>query len=98
MQEVYAALILNESKQQISFDSVKKVLDSVGAQIDDAKVKALVASLEGVDIDEALKEAVSFATAAPAAGGAEKKEEKKDEQEEAKAAEQASAGLSSLFG
>lgn len=96
--ELRAALILHESKHEINEGNVKKVLESAGAQVDDVKIKALVVSLEGVNIDEALKEAVSFAATAPAAGVAEKKEEKKDEEEEAKAAEQASAGLSSLFG
>lgn len=96
MQEVYAALMLHENGQPINVDNVKKVLESAGSQVDEAKVKALVASLEGVNIDEALKEAVSFA-AAPATVEGEKKDEKTEE-EEAKAAEQASAGLSSLFG
>lgn len=98
MQEIYAALMLHENGQAISEDSVKKVLSSVGSSIDDTKVKVLVAALQGVNIDEALKEAVSFA-AAPAAGAgpAEKKEEKKEE-DDAKKAEEAAAGLSSLFG
>ncbi len=98
MMELRAALILHESKHEINEGNVKKILESAGAQVDDAKVKALVASLEGVNIDDALKESVSFGAAAPAAGATEKKEEKKDVEEDAKAAEQASAGLSSLFG
>lgn len=96
MIEVHAALMLHESGQKINEDNMKKVLSSVGASVEEARIKALVAALEGVNIDEALKEAVSFTTAAPQASD-EKKEEKKEE-EEAKAAEQASAGLSSLFG
>ncbi|MBU5536972.1 MAG: 50S ribosomal protein L12 [Candidatus Aenigmatarchaeota archaeon] len=95
MQEIYAALILHESGQQINEDNVKKILSTAGANVDDAKIKALVASLSGVNIDEALKEAVSF-TAQPTASH-EKKEEKSGE-EEAKKAEEAAAGLSSLFG
>ena len=97
MQEVYAALMLHESGQQVNEENVKKILSSAGSNVDDAKIKALVAALQGVNIDEALKEAVSFA-AAPAAGvKTEKKEEAKEEDTE-KAAEAASAGLSSLFG
>ncbi len=96
MQEVYASLLLHEAKQPITEDNVKKILSSAGTNVDDAKIKALVASLSGVNIDEALKEAVSFA-AQPASIPTEKKEEKSEE-EEAKAAESASAGLSSLFG
>ncbi|MBI1978558.1 MAG: 50S ribosomal protein P1 [Candidatus Aenigmarchaeota archaeon] len=97
MQEVYAVLMLHESGQAVNEDNVKKVLSSVGSNVDDAKIKALVASLSGVNIDDALKEAVSFTNAPAAAAPTEKKEEKSEE-EEAKAAEQASAGLSSLFG
>lgn len=97
MQEIYASLILHENGQPINEETVKKVLASVGANVDESKIKALVASLSGVNIDEALKEAVSFAAQPAAAAPAEKKEEKSEE-EEAKAAESASAGLSSLFG
>ena len=96
MIEVHAALMLHEGGQQITEENLKKVLSTVGTNVDDAKIKALVASLQGVNIDEALKEAVSFAPQ-PAAAPTEKKEEKSEE-EEAKAAESASQGLSSLFG
>ena len=97
MEEVYAALLLHSAKQPINEDNVKKVLSSTGSNVDEAKIKALVASLDGVNIDEAIQQAVVAAAAAPAAGASEKKEEKKPE-EEAKTAEQASAGLSALFG
>ncbi|MBI2547470.1 MAG: 50S ribosomal protein P1 [Candidatus Aenigmarchaeota archaeon] len=97
MQEVYAALMLHESGQQISEDSVKKVLSSVGASVEEAKIKALVSALQGVDIDNALKEAASFAAQPAAAAPTEKKEEKKEE-DEGKKAEEAAAGLSALFG
>ena len=97
MQEVYAALMLHENGQPVNEDNVKKILSSVGASVDDAKIKALVASLSGVNIDDALKEAASIAAAPVVSAPVEKKEEESEE-EEAKAAEQASAGLSSLFG
>lgn len=93
MQEVYAALLLHESKQPITEENLVKVLQSAGIKPDEAKLKALVASLEGVNIDEAVKQAA--VVAAPVAG--EKKEEKKPE-EEGKKAEEAAAGLSALFG
>ena len=98
MQEVYAALMLHENGQPVNEENVKKILSSVGASVDESKIKALVASLSGVNIDEALKEAVSFAVQPAAAVQTEKKEEKKSEEDETKAAESASAGLSSLFG
>ncbi|MFH0711273.1 MAG: 50S ribosomal protein P1 [Candidatus Aenigmatarchaeota archaeon] len=93
MEYVYSALLLHSTKQPITEDSVKKVLQSAGASPDEAKVKALIASLEGVNIDEAIKQAVVSA-AAPAAETT--KEEKKEDT--SKKAEEAAAGLSALFG
>lgn len=91
MEEVYAALLLHSAKQSITEESIAKILQSAGLTPDQAKIKALVASLEGVNIDEAIKQA-AVAVAAPVE---EKKEEKK---EEGKKAEEAAVGLSSLFG
>jgi len=66
---------------------------------DDARVKALTAALEGVNIDEAIKTAVAMpaaaAPAAPAAAPEKKKEEKKEEEV---SEEEAAAGLGALFG
>ena len=96
MEYVYSALLLHSAKQPISEDGVKKVLAGAGISADEGKVKALVASLEGVNIDEAIKNA-AIAAAAPAAGAAaEKKEAPKED--EGKKAEEAAAGLSALFG
>jgi large subunit ribosomal protein L12 len=92
MEYVYASLLLHAAKQPINEENVKKVLQSAGVSPDDAKVKALVASLEGVNIDEAVKQ-TAVAVAAPA--GEAKKDEKKEDE---KKVEEAAAGLSSLFG
>ncbi len=97
MQEVYAALMLHESGQPVNEENVKKILSSASSNIDDAKIKALVAALQGVNIDDSLKEAVSFAAAPATVAPTEKKEEKKEE-DDSKKAEEAAAGLSSLFG
>jgi large subunit ribosomal protein L12 len=97
MNEVYAALILHEAKKEISEENIKKILEAAGAQVEEAKIKALVAALQGINIDEALKQAVAF-QAQPAASTQEKKEEKKEEEEAKKKAEEAVAGLSALFG
>lgn len=93
MEYVYSALLLHSAGQPITAENVKKVLESVGVKPDEGKLKALVASLKEVNIEEALKEAI--VTAAPAKVE-EKKEEKKEE--ESKKAEEAAAGLSALFG
>lgn len=100
MEYIYAALLLHKAGKDIKEDTVKKVLDAAGVKTDDARVKALVAALEGVDIEEALANAAPVAAApaaAPAdapAGNAPKAEEKKEE----KAPEEAAAGLGALFG
>lgn len=95
---VHAALLLHSAGQPVTEATVKKVIDATGAKADEAQVKSLVASLEGVNIDEAVKQAVMApAAAAPASGAAPAKEEKKEEDPEKKA-EEAAAGLSSLFG
>ena len=94
MEYTYAALLLHKLGQEVSEDNLKKVISATGAQVDEAKVKVLVASLKGVNIDEQLANA--SVAAAPAAGAGEEapKEEKKKEEPKAEAAE----GLASLFG
>ncbi len=72
MEYVYAALLLHKLKQNITEDSVKNVVKAAGVTPDDVRVKALVAALGEVNIEEALKAApvAVAAAAAPAAGGA----------------------------
>ncbi len=100
MKYVYAAMLLHSSGQKISEDSVKKVLTAAGIDVDEARVKALVAAISEVNIDEAIKAAsvvtVSTGAAAPAAG--EGKKEEKPAAEEKKKEEEALAGLGALFG
>ncbi len=99
MQEIYSALLLHAAKKPITEENIKKVLETVGAEIDEGRIKALVASLEGQDIEELIKQASSAMVAtAPAEKKEEEKEEKKEEEEEKKAEEAATAGLSALFG
>lgn len=102
MEYVYAALLLHKLKQNISEDNVRNVVKAAGVTPDDVRVKALVAALSEVNIEEALKAApVAVAAAAPAGGqqagagaSAAKAEEKKAEKKE----EEALEGLSALFG
>ena len=103
MEYIYSAMLLHKAGKEINEDNVKKVLDAAGVKTDDARVKALIAALEGVNIDEAVKKAATApVAAAPAAAPAaeEKKEEKKapSAEEEKKQEKQAAAGLSALFG
>lgn len=96
MELIYSALLLHSAKQKIDEGNVTKVLQAAGITPDSAKVKAVVAALESVNIDEALSKA-AMPVAAPAEAKAEKKEEKKEEDIEKKA-EQAVEGLAGLFG
>jgi len=96
MELVYAALLLHSNKQPINEENLNKVLNAAGAKVDPTQVKALVAALDGVNIDEAIAKAVTMPTLSSAAKE-EKKEEKKEEDIEKKA-EEAAAGLAGLFG
>ena len=100
MKYVYAALLLHSSAQPITEENVKKVVTAAGSQVEEVQVKALVATLSDVNIDEALKSATMMpVAAAPAAAPAEaKKEEKKAGEDEKKKEEEALAGLGALFG
>jgi len=93
MEYVYAALLLHKTGKEINEENLKKVISAAGAEVDESKVKTLIASLKGVDIAKELEAATVAAASAPASSEGEKKEEKKEE----KAAE-AAEGLSALFG
>ena len=100
MKYVYAALLLHSSAQPVTEENVKKVITAAGSKVEEAQVKALVAALSEVNIDEALKSASAMAApvAAPAAPTEAKKEDKKPAEEEKKKEEEALAGLGALFG
>ncbi|MBI2105373.1 50S ribosomal protein P1 [Candidatus Woesearchaeota archaeon] len=96
--EVYAGLLLHKAGKEINESNLKKVLEASGAHVDEAKLKALVASLHGVNIDDAIKQAAVAPVAAHAApAGGEKKAAEKKPEEEKKSTEEAAAGLSALF-
>jgi large subunit ribosomal protein L12 len=98
MEYVYAAMLLHKAGQKINEASVKKVLEAAGVKADDARIKALVASLEGVNIDEAVKKAAVAPVAAAPAAEAPKEAKKEEKQEEKVSEEKAAAGLGALFG
>ena len=102
MEYVYAALMLHKLQKEVTEENVTNIVKASGAEVNEAQVKALVASLADVNIEEAIKAApVAVAAAAPAAdaasGGEEKKEAKAEPPSE-KQEEAAMEGLSSLFG
>ena len=104
MEYVYAAMMLHSAEKEIDEKSVGAGLKAAGVKADDARVKALVASLASVDIGEAMSQAIAApaasAPAAAAAGGASSdapaEEAAAEEEEEDDGA--GFEGLGSLFG
>jgi large subunit ribosomal protein L12 len=103
MEYVYGALLLNAAGKPIDEKGITGVLTAAGIQPDAARVKALLASIEGVDLAAVLAKAETVAVAAPAAPAAAdkkdgKKAEEKKEEEKGVSEEEAAEGLSALFG
>ncbi|PSP93820.1 50S ribosomal protein P1 [Halobacteriales archaeon QS_1_68_44] len=95
MEYVYAALILHETDEEINEDNLTDVLEAAGIDVEESRVKALVAALEDVDVEEA----IDTAAAVPAGGGgggaaasaAEAEEEEAEEADEEADEEEAEA-------
>jgi large subunit ribosomal protein L12 len=104
MEYIYSAMVLYSAGKKISEEGVTAILKAAGVEADAAKVKALIASLEGVDIKAAIASAAVAAAPAPAAApaaaaAAPAAAAKAPEPEEpAVSEEDAAAGLSALFG
>jgi len=102
MEYVYAALLLHKLKKEVNEANIGSVVKASGAEVNDAQVKALVAALADINIEDAIKAAPVAVAAAPGeapaaeAAGKEKKEEKP--KDDGKTEEAAMEGLSSLFG
>lgn len=98
MEYIYSVMLLNKAGKDVSEANVSAVLKAAGVTADAAKVKSLIAALDGVDVEQVIAEssfAAPAASAAPAAASAAPaKEEKK--KEEAPVVD-AAAGLGSLF-
>lgn len=106
MEYVYAAMLLHKAGKEINEQNLTQVLTATGTNVDAVRVKALVASLAEVKIDEAIKSAPTMmaapaaapATTAPAAEAKPKEQEKKKKEEEKQKEEAALEGLGALFG
>ena len=103
MEYVYAAMMLHSAEKEIDEKAVGAVLKAAGVKADDARVKALVASLASVDIGEAMSQAIAApAAAAPAAAGGSSSdapaEDAAAEEEEEEDDGAGFEGLGSLFG
>jgi large subunit ribosomal protein L12 len=96
---MYAAMLLHSAGKDVDETSVGNILNAAGISPDAVRVKALVAALAEVDIDEALKTPVLTAAAAPVvAAPAQKAEAEEQPKEEKEEEEEDLQGLSALFG
>ena len=100
MEYMYAAMLLHSAGKEIDETSLGNILNAAGVSPDAVRVKALVAALAEVDIEEALKAPVLTAAAAPVAAPAaqEEEEEEQPQEEEKEEEEEDLQGLSALFG
>jgi len=97
MEYIYAVLLLHKLGKPVDEAGITKVVQASGAEVDDSKVKSLVASLKGVDIEAELANAI-VASAAPAAGGSAGQAKAAEEAPKEEKREESVAGLSALFG
>ena len=106
MENIYAAMLLHKAGKEINEQNLTQVLASAGISVDAVQIKALVASLAEVKIDEAIKSAPTMMaapaaapTAAPGAEAKPKEEDKKKKEADEKQKEEAALeGLGALFG
>jgi large subunit ribosomal protein L12 len=105
MEYIYAAMLLHKASKEINEANLTQVMTAAGINVDIVRVKALVASLAEVKIDEAIKAAPAMmaapaapAAATPAAEAKPKEDEKKKKEDEKQKEEAALEGLGALFG
>jgi large subunit ribosomal protein L12 len=106
MENIYAAMLLHKAGKEINEQNLMQVLASAGINADAVQIKALVASLAEVKIDEVIKSAPTMMaaptaapTATPATEAKPKEEDKKKKEADEKQKEEAALeGLGALFG
>jgi large subunit ribosomal protein L12 len=103
MEYIYAALLLHKAGKKVDENGVKAVLTAAGVTADESRVRALIAALDGVNIEDAISKAAVApvaAAAAPAAAGKAAPAAKEEAPEEHKKEDEESgmAGLGALFG
>ena len=96
MEYIYAALLLHKLGKEVNEENLKSTVAATGVEVDESKVKSLVASLKGVDIEKELENA-SLVSTTPAPTDEEPKEAKEEKPKE-ETKEAAAEGLSALFG
>lgn len=97
MEYIYSAMLLHKAGKKITGPALTKLLEAAGVKPDTGRIKALVATLKDVDIDEAIR-AVPVAAAAPAASAPTKEKPKAKEKPEEEEKPEEVTGLGALFG
>jgi large subunit ribosomal protein L12 len=97
MENIYAALLLHKAGKEINEANMKSIVAAAGIGADDTKIKSLIASLDGVDIEKELENA-TMVSVAPASANAPVEEKKAEEKPKEEKKEAAAEGLSALFG
>lgn len=105
MEYIYASMLLHSARKPITEEGIKNILRAADIEVDDIKIKALVAALKEVNIDDVIKStvlpavtpAVAQATVAATTTTEEKKEGKEEKKEEV-TEETMAEGLGALFG
>lgn len=105
---IHAALALYFAGKPITEENLRAVIKALGLDVDEVRIKMLVASLSEINIEDVLKQAVPTTLAAPVAAPVaapaatpvveEKKEEEKKEEEKKEEEVDIASGLESLFG
>ena len=99
MEYMYAAMLLHSAGKEIDETSIGNILNAAGITPDTVRIKALVAALAEVDIEEALQAPVFTAAAAPSTAPVTQEDEEEEQpQEEEEEEEEDLQGLSALFG
>jgi large subunit ribosomal protein L12 len=99
MEYMYAAMLLHSVGKEIDEASIGNILNAAGITPDTVRIKALVAALADVDIEEALQTPVFTAASAPStAPAAQEEEEEQPQEKEEEEEEEDLQGLSALFG
>ncbi|HEX59445.1 MAG TPA: 50S ribosomal protein P1 [Methanomicrobia archaeon] len=112
MEYIYAALLLHSAGREINEENLSNVLKAAGIEVDAARVKTLVAALDGINIEEAIAKGAAApvaviaapaaaapaaeATAATEAAAAAAEAPKEEKKEEEKKEEEEKSGLEGL--
>ncbi|MFX0013646.1 MAG: 50S ribosomal protein L12 [Promethearchaeota archaeon] len=104
MQYLHAALVLHSTGKDVTEKGIEAIIKAAGGKPDESKIKALVATLSSINIEEAIKGASLMTAAVPGVSGTSEPSKEGKEGKKAKEAEEEEEeegddlGLSSLFG